>query len=660
MRISWFIFLVCLVSSVFGCNGDEGGSSSNQDASMIEGGSGSGEGSGSSSGEGAFTPAMIGAPEAELVVIDHAAMTSALRANLTQHIDEIDDAVSSIEGSTTVENIINMLSGDDEEEEYTEEDPRPEEGIDDSDDEEGFEIDLSELRDGLIELLTSKILHESSAVTSDDGKTITYTLSAEIVCTDEDENEEDQDPEALEERLREFEECAQRITDHPVVIKATSIGDQKINFEITVGETTDDVLRLQIHDDLIAGFISLGGVKSILRMLVSEEDLELPDTMSGMIGVEARREGRAHFTLRFAILEDLLITSDETDAVKFELAQSAVSAGITLNGPEKLIEGQANLATIQMQLPWQELVNIFHDDEGETRTECFDNSVEVERCRLYRDECLTACDSDSDRSACRTRCLDQLEGEARAAAEALNTCVESIPEEECSLDDVGCREGRCGGESARYNSVCEYRSWCEEIYEEAPEPPVVEGHLEVFIKAVEGQLRFDGNADTLALQNATLGDETMTIRVNGDQIIGVDLNPEDGRAVSLTISSAEGDNIKFQLAPLLDVHVALTFKHIWEVFVDEREDLPEVLADDVLGIRFAGSGTPILETIGDDDGRQMRVSSGVLTFSSPNMDADVVIGEGMCMGSEDEERLSEEERESRHDLFGLMMSVACE
>jgi hypothetical protein len=666
LRISSIIFLACLVSSFYGCTDDEESSSSTVEETAEEaavdhdngGGSGSGNG-GREDGTGDTTPTMIGTPEAELIALDHDVVTSALRANLTTHIDDIDDAISTIEDSATLESMINLLSGDDEEE--VEGDPTSEEDVEDSEEDEDFEVDLSEIRDGLIEVLTEKILHESSAVTSDDGKTVTYTLSADTVCTDDDEDEDqDESPEAIEERVRDFEECVQRIADHPVVIKATSIGEQKINFAITVGENTDDVLRLQIHDDLIAAFIPMGSVKSILRMLVSEEHLELPDTMVGVVGVEARREDRAHFALRFAILEDILITSDEAESVKVELAQTNAPGGITLNGPEKIIEGYLNLSTLQAQLPWQEIVNIFYDDEGEMYTECYDNSAEVESCRRYREDCLNSCEADMDRESCRNRCLDELDGQVRVAVESLNACMDTIPESECALEDIGCREARCSGETMSYNEVCEYRSWCEEIYEEASEPPEVEGNLKVFLKAVAGRLRFDGNADTIELQDATLGDETMTIKVKDDQIIGVDLNPEDGRAVSLMMSSAEGGNVKFQLTPALDVRVALTLKHVWEAFVEDQEDLPDVLADDVLGIRFAGSDAPTLETIGDDEGRQMLISSGTLTLSSPHLDENVVIEEGMCMSSEDDDELSDEERESRHDLFGGMMSVACE
>ena len=94
-------------------------------------------------------------------------------------------------------------------------------------------------------------------------------------------------------------------------------------------------------------------------------------------------------------------------------------------------------------------------------------------------------------------------------------------------------------------------------------------------------------------------------------------------------------------------------------FVDEEDDLPDVLANDVLGIRFDGSEAPTIDLVSQDDDMEMRVSSGVLMLSSPNMSEDVVIAEGMCMGSEDEELLSEEERDSRHDLFGMMIAVEC-
>ena len=88
------------------------------------------------------------------------------------------------------------------------------------------------------------------------------------------------------------------------------------------------------------------------------------------------------------------------------------------------------------------------------------------------------------------------------------------------------------------------------------------------------------------------------------------------------------------------------------------------MADDVLGIRLDGSDTPTIEIISTDEETDMRVASGSLTLSSPNMSEDVVVEEGMCMGSEEEsEEGSEEEGEdadhNHHELFGGLVGVMC-
>jgi hypothetical protein len=235
--------------------------------------------------------------------------------------------------------------------------------------------------------------------------------------------------------------------------------------------------------------------------------------------------------------------------------------------------------------------------------------------------------------------------------------MDAVPEEICGTEDRGCRSSQCYTEE--YNAVCEHRSWCEEIVEPAEEPPVVSGQLQVFLKAITGHLRFDFKYDILDVEGASLGDETMSVSVEDDQIIGVDLNADHERQINLRLTGSDGGGLEFQVTPLLNLHIALNIEHVWDAFVDEEDDLPDVLANDVLGIRFDGSEAPTIDLVSQDDDMEMRVSSGVLMLSSPNMSEDVVIAEGMCMGSEDEELLSEEERDSRHDLFGMMIAVEC-
>ena len=591
---------------------------------------------------------MIGAPDGDPVRISHDSAITSIRANLTQHIDELDAALDMLEESLVIENIVDLLSDN-------EEDDNDEEK---NDDEPTIEVDLSELRDGIIELLTEDLLAEGSATINDEGNAITYQVSADHVCADDEEEEEEISDEDRAERLREFQDCTRRLEDNPVTIVVSSTGDQKINLSMTVANQPE-ALRIQIHDDLIAGFIPLQFVKRFIRVFVDEEDLEMPDTMTGLIGLEARRISEAHFSLRASILEDIEITSDESAAVRFQLASVSAPGSLTLNGPSKLIEGQLNLNTINLELPWQEIVNMFYDDEGEYRTECFDNSSDVEYCNNFiSNGCLDSCSAESDREVCQERCLESAEDSLQGALRSYTHCVNTILESECPAEDDSCREARCR-DTEEFRAMCEHRSWCEEYQEPPEEAPEVEGNLKVFMQALSGSLRFDVNEQTVELQEVTLGDETMTIHVEDAPIIAVDLNPENDRELNVQLSGSDDGHLALQISPLLDVSVALSLDNVWEAFVENRDDLPQVLADDVLNIKFDGSEAPTLETIGTDDELDMRVASGQLSLSSPRMDEAVVIGEGMCMGSEDEDALSEEERDARHELFGLLMSVEC-
>ena len=77
------------------------------------------------------------------------------------------------------------------------------------------------------------------------------------------------------------------------------------------------------------------------------------------------------------------------------------------------------------------------------------------------------------------------------------------------------------------------------------------------MKAVTGTLRFDGNSDAIVLENASLGDETMTVKVEDDQIIGVDVNPEHDRAFALEVTAINEDDIQLQVSPSLNIQVNL-------------------------------------------------------------------------------------------------------
>ena len=248
----------------------------------------------SMAGEEVIDP-MIGAPEGENISITHEVAIESIRNNLSLHIDEIDTALDMLEDSRVVDNIAELFSDDEDEDEETSGNPEDH-------DEEVLEIDLSDLRDTLIEILTEDMLSESSLSIDEESNILTYQIVPEIVCANDEEEEGETTPEERQEELQDYQDCLRRIEANPVTIQVSANGDQKLNLSITVADQSD-ALRIQIHDDLIAGFIPLQFVKSFIKAFVDEEDLEMPDTMTGLIGLEARRIDAAHFNLRMAILQ---------------------------------------------------------------------------------------------------------------------------------------------------------------------------------------------------------------------------------------------------------------------------------------------------------------------------------------------------------------------
>ena len=125
--------------------------------------------------------------------------------------------------------------------------------------------------------------------------------------------------------------------------------------------------------------------------------------------------------------------------------------------------------------------------------------------------------------------------------------------------------------------------------------------------------------------------------------------------MGVAVSGQPNENMRMQFDTAVHVQLELAMRH-----TDGAIDLPDVMQDETWTIRFDDAETPTIESIGaTDDDREMRVTFGQLTLSSTAMEQDVVISEGMCMGSDDGEELSEEERDARHDLFGEMVEVMC-
>ena len=234
--------------------------------------------------------------------------------------------------------------------------------------------------------------------------------------------------------------------------------------------------------------------------------------------------------------------------------------------------------------------------------------------------------------------------------------MDAVSDEQCAQGDWGCRQIYCPIEEDRRRQLCEYRENCRE--ERTPAPPVAEvtGTATINIPGITGQLGYTSTDDIFDLSGLGLGAASTVVAVNGDQIIGLDINPGQDRTLALRVLGLD-DNMAIEISPSLHVDVMFAMHQIDDAIVD----LPSVFMDETISIDFGGSETPRLETVDvNEDEKRMKVMSGVLTLSSTAMDSDVVIGEGLCMDSQDDESLSDEERDAQHDLFGGLVGVACE
>ena len=473
----------------------------------------------------------IGSTVGDLQPIDHEFASSVMTENLAAHIDELDEALTFLEDSELIARVINLLSDDDEDDEGAEAE------------DEDFEIDLSEVRDGVISFLEDKVMVESTASVSEDGMTVSYEISPEFFCVSDDE---DIPP---EEAAEDEADCAEMLSDMPLTLEVVSDGDGRVNVDVLAGMDLMQPLSVQVHDDLLAVFVALPDLRDTLQTIFGD-DIEMPDTMAGRVAAEVRREGEQHFSGRFAVQEDVEISSATADSIDFTYAQDLAPGSIAIDGVEQIIIGSLDIDTIDLTLPWRDMAEIFQDDE---------------------------------------------DGE---------------------------------------------------------ESPEASGEMVVFVPAIQGDLEMSGANDTLRLTRAGLGETTTTISVNADTIIAFDLNPEDGRELEVEVSTVAEEDVQLAVSPLLDAQLAFSMHHIDDVF----DDLPDVLADDTIGVLFDDAQSPTIQTLTSAESTEIQVSAGTLTLWSDAMESDVIIEEGMCIG---ERADSSEDDEDQHDLFGGLAGVTC-
>lgn len=154
--------------------------------------------------------------------------------------------------------------------------------------------------------------------------------------------------------------------------------------------------------------------------------------------------------------------------------------------------------------------------------------------------------------------------------------------------------------------------------------------LDVALAGLSSSVAFQGGSDTVSFTNMGLGDATSTIKVDGSQVLGIDLNADAGRAFAATIEALEnGGTIK--VSPKFDLKVAMDFSVLAD---DPDADFPTWAMGDVLQVTLDGTD-PTLEFSDAYEG--MKLISGAMSMSLQNAGDSISVAAGQCLsGTVDE------------------------
>jgi hypothetical protein len=159
--------------------------------------------------------------------------------------------------------------------------------------------------------------------------------------------------------------------------------------------------------------------------------------------------------------------------------------------------------------------------------------------------------------------------------------------------------------------------------EPEPAPREYTGVIDLLLAGLSGTVSYTADTDAFSFSDLGFGDDTSTLKHDGNTLLGLDLNALSGRRVNLEVSPTE-DGAEIHISPTFDLQLALAFEHI----ADQFDGIADYLLSDALHFWFEGD-SPAIEI----DDEQLRVTSGTLHLDSrADPSLDIRVDAGMCLG----------------------------
>jgi hypothetical protein len=158
------------------------------------------------------------------------------------------------------------------------------------------------------------------------------------------------------------------------------------------------------------------------------------------------------------------------------------------------------------------------------------------------------------------------------------------------------------------------------------------------------------------IDNIGLGGDATTLRKDGQTLLSIDLNANQGRKLSLAVApDSAQDSAVFTVTPSYTLVVSTQFQAIQG---DLSADFPSYFLNDTYTMALAGNGSASFEPLPEQfmiRPAQVQVKTGTLSLSAASDSASTVsVGAGQCLVGVDEVP------QGKHPLLGHFQQAVCQ
>jgi hypothetical protein len=183
------------------------------------------------------------------------------------------------------------------------------------------------------------------------------------------------------------------------------------------------------------------------------------------------------------------------------------------------------------------------------------------------------------------------------------------------------------------------------------------GHLGGFT----GEFSTRKAATDLTFSGLGIGSDSSNVTLNGDALGTLDVNPNNGRKLSVTFKkTTEGTLVTFD--PALDIKLAMMLNKLSESL---RVDMPEWLSNEIFDVMLGGAAKPSVllpaatcDVYGEVTSKsQVKVVTGNLSLSSSSLPSPVSVPASMCLVPVD---TSDSSSDSKANPFSRLRAGTCQ